>query len=363
MDDNFLIKAATTDNAEIETSKLASKRSGSQPVKDFAAQVVRDHEKSADRLAKVIKNRKVAIVSRSRKKTRDEIDRLGKLQGAEFDREYLRWIVKTHKEGVSVFENQVKNGKDAEIRSFADETLPTLRAHLKRRRIGKDVAVIFDGACRHRRQRLHRAVSVGSAQFRPHPKAPVAQRGIRVMSAGKTADKKRRVLVVDDDVNGAESWAELVGLWGFDVEVAHDGPSALRAAEERVPDAILLDIGLPLLDGYEVARRLRQRLGEKPFLLALTGRAQPLDRIAAAEAGINLHFAKPTDPNEILAALKQLDHRPKHIREACRAEFAQIYRLAAFVLPQSSRIVNDWDSSCDGLLLQPNSGKSAIMSL
>jgi DNA-binding response OmpR family regulator len=128
------------------------------------------------------------------------------------------------------------------------------------------------------------------------------------MSAGKTADKKWRVLVVDDDVDGAESWAELVGLWGFDVEVAHDGPSALRAAEERVPDAILLDIGLPLLDGYEVARRLRQRLGEKPFLLALTGRAQPLDRIAAAEAGINLHFAKPTDPNEILAALKQIDH-------------------------------------------------------
>jgi putative membrane protein len=132
LDDNFLIKAATTDNAEIETSKLADKRSGSQQVKDFAAQVVRDHEKSSDRLAKVIKNRKVAIVSGLEKETRDEIDRLSKLQRGEFDREYLRWMVKTHKAGVSVFENQVKNGKDAEIRSFADETLPTLREHLKR---------------------------------------------------------------------------------------------------------------------------------------------------------------------------------------------------------------------------------------
>ncbi len=129
------------------------------------------------------------------------------------------------------------------------------------------------------------------------------------MNADEILNKRQRVLVVDDDVDGANSWAILVGLWGYEVEVAHDGASALRAAEERAPDAVLLDIGLPLLDGYEVARRLRQRLGEKPFLLALTGRAQPLDRVAAAEAGIDLHFAKPTDPDEILAALKKLNHR------------------------------------------------------
>jgi DNA-binding response OmpR family regulator len=129
------------------------------------------------------------------------------------------------------------------------------------------------------------------------------------MSADEAVNKRRRVLVVDDDVDGATSWAMLVGLWGYEVEVAHDGPSALQAAEVRAPDAVLLDIGLPLLDGYEVARRLRQRLGQKPFLLALTGRAQPLDRIASAAAGIDRHFAKPTDPDEILAALKELDRR------------------------------------------------------
>jgi len=129
------------------------------------------------------------------------------------------------------------------------------------------------------------------------------------MNSDETANKRRRVLVVDDDVDGATGWAILVGLWGYEVDVAHDGPSALQAAEVHAPDAVLLDIGLPLLDGYEVARRLRQRLGDKPFLLALTGRAQPLDRVAAAEAGIDLHFAKPTDPDEILAALKELDRR------------------------------------------------------
>jgi len=132
LDDNFLIKAAATDNAEIETSKLADRRSGSQQVKDFAAQAIKDHQKSSDRLAKVIKNRKVAIVSGLEKENRDEIDRLSKLQGAEFDREYLHWMVRTHTDAISVFENQIKNGKDAEIRSFADETLPTLREHLKR---------------------------------------------------------------------------------------------------------------------------------------------------------------------------------------------------------------------------------------
>ncbi len=132
LDENFLIHVAPTDNAEIETSKLADRHSGSQQVKEFAAQVVKDHQKSAERLAKVIKDRKVAIVSGLEKPNRDEIDRLGKLNGAQFDREYLDWMVKTHSNAIAVFENQVKNGKDAEIRSFADETLPTLREHLKR---------------------------------------------------------------------------------------------------------------------------------------------------------------------------------------------------------------------------------------
>jgi putative membrane protein len=132
LDDNFLIKAAAADNAEIQTSKLADSRASTQQIKDFAAQVVKDHEKSADRLAKVIKNRKVAIVSGLEKENRDQIDRLSKVRGDQFDREYLHWMVMTHTNAISMFENEAKNGKDAEIRSFADETLPTLREHLKR---------------------------------------------------------------------------------------------------------------------------------------------------------------------------------------------------------------------------------------
>jgi CheY-like chemotaxis protein len=66
---------------------------------------------------------------------------------------------------------------------------------------------------------------------------------------------------------------------------------------------------LPLLDGYEVARQLRSRQGKKPLLMAVTGWAQPLDQIAAAAAGIDLHFAKPTDPELIRSALNQIGHR------------------------------------------------------
>jgi len=113
-----------------------------------------------------------------------------------------------------------------------------------------------------------------------------------------------RVLVVDDNRDAADTTAELVGLWGYRVRTAPDGPSALRAAREFRPRIVLLDIGLPGMDGYEVARQLRQEpeLAEL-FLMAVTGYGQEEDRRRALEAGFNAHLPKPVDPEQLRQVL------------------------------------------------------------
>jgi signal transduction histidine kinase/CheY-like chemotaxis protein len=113
-------------------------------------------------------------------------------------------------------------------------------------------------------------------------------------AAGATLS--RRILVVDDNVDAAVSVAKILRLFGHDVATAHDGPSALSAAHAFHPDAIVLDIGLPGMDGYEVARRLRgaQDLC-KARLVALTGYGQTEDQNRAFEAGFDRHLTKPVD--------------------------------------------------------------------
>ena len=111
------------------------------------------------------------------------------------------------------------------------------------------------------------------------------------------ADRRRcRVLVVDDNADYAEVLAELIGHWGHDVRVAHEGLEALRIAEESSPDVVLLDIGLPGLSGYEVGQRLRESPATAGALLvAISGYAQPSDRARSAEAGIDAHIVKPIE--------------------------------------------------------------------
>ncbi|MGH8770048.1 MAG: CheR family methyltransferase, partial [Burkholderiales bacterium] len=120
-----------------------------------------------------------------------------------------------------------------------------------------------------------------------------------------SAPAPRRILVVDDNVDAAESLALLLSMDGHDVRTAHDGPSALETASAFRPDAILLDIGLPAMSGYEVARRLRwQSDFDKTLLIALTGYGQTEDRRLANEAGIDHHLTKPADIkaiNEVLS--------------------------------------------------------------
>jgi len=110
----------------------------------------------------------------------------------------------------------------------------------------------------------------------------------------------RRVLVVDDNVDSAESLALLLRLKGYVVEVAYDGPGALKTAGSFHPEVVMLDIGLPGLDGYQVAARLRRRRRTaKALLLALTGYGREEDELRSQQAGFDHHLTKPVDPQVI----------------------------------------------------------------
>ncbi len=109
-----------------------------------------------------------------------------------------------------------------------------------------------------------------------------------------------RILVVDDNEDAAISLALLLQMMGQDVQIAYDGLEALAKAETFRPDIVLLDLGMPKLNGYETARRLRaEPWGEKAILVALTGWGQEEDRRRAREAGFDYHLVKPVDPTEL----------------------------------------------------------------
>src|SRR5262249_35277876 len=109
---------------------------------------------------------------------------------------------------------------------------------------------------------------------------------------------RRRILVVDDNRDAAEMLAELLALTGNDLRTAHDGREAVEVAAEFRPDVVLLDIGLPKMNGYQVAQRIReQSWGKGIVLVALTGWGQEEDRRLSQEAGFDHHLVKPVDPD------------------------------------------------------------------
>ncbi|SRR6266542_1147331 len=117
------------------------------------------------------------------------------------------------------------------------------------------------------------------------------------MSQETPADVPRRILVVDDDADGAETLAIVLRSAGHDVRVASDGPAALDVAIDFRPDVVFLDVGMPGMDGYETARRLRREVGlDKALLVALTGYGQVTDRQRAGEAGFDHFLVKPAPP-------------------------------------------------------------------
>jgi len=110
----------------------------------------------------------------------------------------------------------------------------------------------------------------------------------------------RRVLVADDNRDAAETLAMLLGLSGHEIHVAHSGTQAFALAERTRPHVGVLDIGMPDIDGYEVARRIRrEEWGRRMLLIAVTGWGQDDDKREAGAAGFDHHLTKPMDPLEL----------------------------------------------------------------
>jgi CheY-like chemotaxis protein len=124
------------------------------------------------------------------------------------------------------------------------------------------------------------------------PTAPIAIAGPR-----------RRVLVVDDNVDAAEALGELLRDYGHEVSTAHDGVQAIDSARLHRPEIVLLDISMPEMDGYEVAKRIRGDLGDA-LLIALTGYGEDRHRRLAREAGFDQHVTKPVDASKLEELLK-----------------------------------------------------------
>jgi CheY-like chemotaxis protein len=114
-----------------------------------------------------------------------------------------------------------------------------------------------------------------------------------------------RILVVDDNVDSAFTMATLLSLQGHDVRTAHDGMQALQEVNRFHPDVAILDIGMPKLNGYAVAKRIRERMNEaQPLLIAVTGWGQEEDRQRSSAAGFDHHLVKPVDPAVLTSLLR-----------------------------------------------------------
>jgi CheY-like chemotaxis protein len=153
----------------------------------------------------------------------------------------------------------------------------------------------------------HSAGAGKGSEFRvclPRHSAPGGGRAQPVRTTGKLVTK-RRVLIADDNRDAAESLAILLRLEGHEVAVATNGREALSVFQALGPQIVLLDIGMPELDGYEVARRIRQSpAGRQTLLIAITGWGQDSDKAQATAAGFNHHFTKPIEPSRLFDLLR-----------------------------------------------------------
>jgi two-component system, sensor histidine kinase len=129
----------------------------------------------------------------------------------------------------------------------------------------------------------------------------------RCMSSPDQGAPPRSILIIEDNADARDALRLLLELDGHVVEAAGEGAEGLQIAQANNPDIALVDIGLPGLDGFEVARRLRAGGGRRPVLVALTGYGQPEDRKRAAEAGFDALLVKPVDPSMLTSLLTTLE--------------------------------------------------------
>jgi DNA-binding response OmpR family regulator len=128
---------------------------------------------------------------------------------------------------------------------------------------------------------------------------------------GQPSSAVRRVLVVDDNEDAADSLAMLLTVRGDEVRIAYDGAAAVAAESDFNPEVVLLDIGLPKLSGYDVAKHIRSARGDAVLIIAITGWGQEDDRRRAREAGFDHHFTKPVDFEMLLDLINRESPPPR----------------------------------------------------
>ena len=147
----------------------------------------------------------------------------------------------------------------------------------------------------------------GAPIGRPQASTVAASTEDRFVEYQTTRSRRLRNRLVEDNLDGRESLRDLLELWGHRVELAANGPDGVEAALDSLPDVALIDIGLPGLDGNEVAQRIRAALdGDAMALIAMTGYGQPEDRRRALQAGFDAYLIKPVDPYELARTLQEL---------------------------------------------------------
>ena len=129
---------------------------------------------------------------------------------------------------------------------------------------------------------------------------------LKISAEQPDADHPLRILVVEDDPESLQMMGALLGLWGYEPRLVPAGPAALDAVEEEMPDIVLLDLGLPGMDGFEVARRLRGRPGgDEVFIAAVTAYRGEEHQRQAREAGFDRYLMKPVDIDTLRQLLAQ----------------------------------------------------------
>jgi signal transduction histidine kinase/ActR/RegA family two-component response regulator len=145
------------------------------------------------------------------------------------------------------------------------------------------------------------------SEFEVRLPAVAAPNADALPSPGTVPARSRRVLIVEDNVDTREMLRRVLELDGHEVQEAADGAQGVEMALATRPEVVIVDIGLPRLDGYQVARRLRAGLGTAPLLIAVTGYGQTEDRRLSRDAGFDVHLVKPVAPDQLAAALYSRD--------------------------------------------------------
>lgn len=130
-DEKFVVKASAGGLAEVNAGRLAAKRASSAKVKEFATMMIKDHTMANKELLKLADKKGFKAAKTMDEKHKEMAEKLMKLTGAEFDREYMAGQVKDHEMTVALFEKQSKSGKDEDLKAWAEKTLPTIKEHLK----------------------------------------------------------------------------------------------------------------------------------------------------------------------------------------------------------------------------------------